>query len=235
VDRPPLLEFRDVRKSYRTGDEAVHAVDGVSLTLEAGELVALYGPSGSGKSTLLRIAAAMEPPDSGAVFVNGRNVTTLSEKDAADYRMYVLGWINPRIDLLDGATALDNAAIKQVVALGSVRKARKSVAPLLEELGLGARLHHRAETLSMGERQRVMIARALSLDPKVVLADEPTGNLDSRRGREVLGLLRDATHARGMATVLVTHDEHAVAFADRVFSLQDGVLCNAGPEAVSAP
>ena len=232
MDRPPLLEFRDVRKSYRTGDEVVHAVDGLSLTMEAGELVALYGPSGSGKSTLLRIAAAMEPPDGGAVFVNGRDVTTLSEKDAADYRMYVLGWINPRIDLLDGATALDNAAIKQVVALGSVRKARKAVAPLLEELGLGARLHHRAETLSMGERQRVMIARALSLDPKVVLADEPTGNLDSRRGREVLALLRDATHARGMATVLVTHDEHAVAFADRVFSLQDGVLCDVGPEAV---
>jgi putative ABC transport system ATP-binding protein len=230
-----VLEFREVRKHYRSGNEVVRAVDGLSLTVEAGELVALYGPSGSGKSTLLRIAAGIEAPDSGRVFVGGREVTALSARDAADYRMYTLGWINQESDLLDGASALDNAAIKQMLATGSLRRARRAVAPLLDELGLGKRLTHRAETLSMGERQRVMIARALSLNPRVLLADEPTGSLDSRRSREVLARLQDATHTREIATVLVTHDEHAVAFADRVCRLQDGVLQDSGPDAVAAP
>jgi putative ABC transport system ATP-binding protein len=232
---PPLLEFRDVRKCYRTGDEAVRAVDGLSLTIERGQLVALYGPSGSGKSTLLRIAAAIEPPDSGTVLVDGRDVTSLSDRDASLYRLHVLGWINQQSDLIGGVTALDNAAIKPLAALGSMKRARRSVAPLLERLGLAGRLDHRAETLSMGERQRVMIARALALDPRVVLADEPTGNLDSRRSREVFELLREETHARGLATLLVTHDERATAYADRVYSLQDGVLVDFGPEAVPAP
>jgi putative ABC transport system ATP-binding protein len=230
-----VLEFREVRKHYRSGDEVVRAVDGLSLTVGAGELVALYGPSGSGKSTLLRIAAGIERPDGGQVFVDGREVTALSARDAADYRMYTLGWINQESDLLDGASALDNAAIKQMLATGSLRRARRAVEPLLEELGLGKRLTHRAETLSMGERQRVMIARALSLSPRVLLADEPTGSLDSRRSRDVLARLQDATHTREIATLLVTHDEHAVAFADRVCRLQDGVLHDAGPDAIAAP
>jgi putative ABC transport system ATP-binding protein len=229
-----MLEFREVRKHYRTGEEVVRAVDGLSLTVQDGELVALYGPSGSGKSTLLRIAAGIEPPDSGGVYVQGRDITALSDKDAAHYRMYVLGWINQESDLLDGASALDNAATKQLVALGSLRRARRSVTPLLQELGLGERLRHRADTLSIGERQRVMIARALSLDPQVVLADEPTGSLDSRRSHEVLGLLQKVTRQRRIATLLVTHDEHAVAYADKVYTLQDGVLHDAGPEVVPA-
>jgi putative ABC transport system ATP-binding protein len=230
-----VLEFRDVRKHYRTGEEVVRAVDGLSLTIKAGQMVALYGPSGSGKSTLLRIAAAIEPPDGGTVLADGRDVTSLSERDAAHYRLHVLGWINQQADLIGGVTALDNAAIKPLAALGSMRRARRSVTPLLERLGLGARLDHRAETLSTGERQRVMIARALAMDPRVVLADEPTGNLDSRRSREVFELLRDETHARGLATLLVTHDERAASYADAVHSLQDGVLADAGPEAALAP
>jgi putative ABC transport system ATP-binding protein len=230
-----VLEFREVRKHYRSGEEVVRAVDGLSLIVGAGELVALYGPSGSGKSTLLRIAAGIEKPDGGQVFVDGQEVTALSARDSADYRMYTLGWINQESDLLDGASALDNAAIKQMLATGSLRRARRAVAPLLDELGLGKRLTHRAETLSMGERQRVMIARALSLNPRVLLADEPTGSLDSRRSRDVLARLQDATHTRGIATLLVTHDEHAVAFADRVCRLQDGVLHDSGPDTVAAP
>jgi putative ABC transport system ATP-binding protein len=232
MKRPPLLEFREVRKHYRAGDEVVRAVDGASFTVDAGELVALYGPSGSGKTTLLRIAAGIERPDGGGVFVDGRDVTTLADKDAADYRMYVLGWISQESDLIDGASALDNAATKQLVAARSLRRARRAVAPLLEELGLGHCLAHRAETLSMGERQRVMIARALSLDPQVVLADEPTGSLDTRRSHDVLNLLREATHARRMATLLVTHDEHAIAYADKAYALQDGVVHASGPQAV---
>ena len=235
VDGTPLLEFRDVRKRYRSGHEFVRAVDGLSLSVQAGELVALFGPSGSGKSTVLRIAAGIEPPDSGAVYVEGREVSAFSPKDAARYRMHMLGFINQESDLLDGATALDNAATKLVVATGSWRRARRSVVPLLEGLGLGARLEHRAETLSTGERQRVMIARALSLNPRLLLADEPTGSLDSSRSREVLALLQRETHARGMATVLVTHDLHAVSYADKVYTLQDGMLQDHGPDLVPAP
>jgi putative ABC transport system ATP-binding protein len=233
--RPPLLEIRDVRKHYSVGDGLVRAVDGLSLAIEPGQLVALYGPSGSGKSTLLRIAAAIEPPDSGAVYAEGRDVTRLSERDAAAYRLYTLGWVSQHSELIGGVTALDNAAMKLLAARGSIRRARRAITPLLERLGLSERLNQRAETLSMGERQRVTIARALSLEPKIVLADEPTGNLDSRRSREVLQLLADETHTRGMATLLVTHDAEAAAYADLVYTLQDGVLHDSGPEAVVTP
>jgi putative ABC transport system ATP-binding protein len=225
-----LVEFRAVSKHYMSGDETVRAVDGLTLDIEEGEFVALYGPSGSGKSTLLRLAAGVEPPDGGSVHVDGRDVGRLSERDAAAYRLRVLGWIKQDAQLIGGATALDNAALKQLVALRSLRRARRAVTPLLEELGLGGRLEHRAETLSTGERQRVMIARALSLGPRVMLADEPTGNLDGRRSQDVLRLLQEATHERGMATLLVTHDEHAIAYADSVYTLHDGVLHNSGPE-----
>lgn len=218
------LEFRDVRRHFRTDGELIRAVDGVSLSVEAGELVVVYGPSGAGKSTLLRMAAGIESPDSGEICVDGRDVTRLSPKDGSDYRMYTLGWIGQESDLLDGATALDNAAMKLMLARRSLRRARREAVPLLRKLGLEGRLKSRAETLSLGERQRVMIARALSLQPRVILADEPTGSLDSRRSRDVLALLRDETHERGCSTVVVTHDEHAAEVADRVFTLLDGLL-----------
>jgi putative ABC transport system ATP-binding protein len=229
-----VLEFRDVRKYYRAAGEVVRAVDGVALTVEAGQLMALYGPSGSGKSTLLRIAGAMEPPDGGAVLVDGCDVTSLSDRDAAHYRLHVLGWVSQQADLPGGLTALDNAAIKQLAALGNMRRARQHVAPLLRRLGMTERMHHRTRTLSMGERQRVLLARALSMDPQVVLADEPTGNLDSRRSREVFELLREETHTRKIATLLVTHDERAAAYADKVYTLEDGALRDPGCPADAA-
>ena len=226
-----LLEFRNVRKTYVLGNDHVRAVDGVSLAIDAGEVVALYGPSGSGKSTLLRIAAAIDPPDEGMVLVDGQDVTRLAPKAAAAYRMHMLGWIHQDAQLDEGATVLENAAIKHLVASRSVREGHRQVIPLLDELGLSERLDHRAETLSSGERQRVMIAQALSLEPRVLLADEPTGNLNSRLGEEVLTLLREQTRRRSMATVLVTHDERAAAFADRVYALRDGVLHDVDREA----
>jgi putative ABC transport system ATP-binding protein len=221
---PPRLEFRDVRRHFEVGDEVVRAVDGVSLRIEAGEMVALYGPSGSGKSTLLSIAAALERPDGGGVFVKGVDVTELSEREASLYRMHVLGWVGQESDLIDGASAVENAAFKMVSAGRQVLQARREAASLLKAVGFGQRLDQRAETLSMGERQRVMIARALSMDPQVVLADEPTGNLDSRRTHEILDLLRATTHDRQMATLVVTHDAQAQEYADRVYTLRDGVL-----------
>jgi putative ABC transport system ATP-binding protein len=220
------LEFRDVVKHYRTGQDVVRAVDGVSLRIGPGELVALFGPSGSGKSTLLMIAAAVLAPDAGGVFVGGRDVTALSSRDAADYRMRELGFITQDIELLDGASAVTNAALKLYGMGMRTREADRRVAKMLEQVGLGARLKHRPAQLSLGERQRVMIVRALSTDPRVVLADEPTGALDSERTTEVLGLLRSVTTERGIATLLVTHDQEAARYADRVYTLRDGQLAH---------
>lgn len=225
----PALAFDEVVKHYRIADETVRAADGVTLDVAAGELVALFGPSGSGKSTLLSIAAGLLVPDSGRVLVGGRDVTRLSAREAAEYRKRELGFITQDVELLGGASAITNAALK-LYGLGMKRRdADRRVALMLERLGLGARLNHRPHQLSMGERQRVMIVRALSTDPVVVLADEPTGALDSERTATVLQLLRDATDERGIATVLVTHDAAAATYADRVFTLRDGRLTDAVP------
>jgi putative ABC transport system ATP-binding protein len=220
-----VLELRELVKHYPAGDGGVvRAVDGVSLSVGSGELVALYGPSGSGKTTLLMMCAGVLEPDRGEVLVAGREVTRLSGGDVARYRMHELGFIRQSLELIPGASALDNAAVKLMGKPMSPRKARRAVVPLLERLGLGDRLQQRADRLSMGERQRVMIARALSNDPKLVLADEPTGSLDSERGGEVLGLLSDLCRDREMAVLLVTHDPEAAAYADRVQTLRDGEL-----------
>ncbi|MCW3002179.1 MAG: transporter related protein [Conexibacter sp.] len=229
------LEFRDVVKEYRTGPETVRAVNGVSLRIEPGELIALFGPSGSGKSTLLMIAAAVLAPDSGGIYVNGRDVTTLSSREAAAYRMRELGFISQAIDLLAGADAVTNAALKLYGMGMRVGPANRRVAKMLEAVGLGARLKHRPYELSMGERQRVMIVRALSTEPRVVLADEPTGALDSERTTEVLELLRTVTTERQIATLLVTHDPQAAPYADRVYTLRDGTLARSEHHAMPAP
>ena len=201
----------------------MRAVDGVSLRIAAGELVALYGPSGSGKTTLLMLIAALLRPDSGAVIVDGREISALSDDDRARYRLRELGYVDQAFDLLPGGTVVQNAAMKLWLTEGA-RRAERTVEPLLVRLGLGERLRHRPDELSMGERQRVMIARALSTEPKLVLADEPTGSLDSQRGREVLELLSEICRERGAAVLLVTHDPQATRFADRVLALRDGRL-----------
>lgn len=218
------LVFRGVSKSYESGDETVVALDGLDLEIERGQMVALFGPSGSGKSTLLKIAAAVLTPNHGEVLVDGRDVTKLGPREAAEFRLRTLGWVKQEVNLIGGASAQDNAALKLLMTTKNLRAARRGVSPLLEQMGLTGRARNRAETLSVGERQRVMIARALSLDPTVVLADEPTGSLDARRSREVLALLRDITHERGVATLMATHDERAVSFADSAYVLEDGNL-----------
>jgi len=219
-----MLELRAVRKHFAApGGEVVRAVDGVSLTIERGELVALYGPSGSGKSTLLKIVAALLAPDAGNVIVDGREITALGKRDASDYRRCEVGFVRQTPSLVPGASALDNAAFKLLGDM-SRREARREVRPLLVRLGLGERLRHRPEQLSGGEQQRVLIARALSNTPAILLADEPTGNLDSRRSRDVLELLRELTHEHQVAALLVTHDPQAAAFADRALELRDGEL-----------
>ena len=219
-----MLELRDLVKHYpAVGGETVRAVDGVSLQVAPGEMVALYGPSGSGKTTLLLMVATLLEPTAGAVLIGGRDVSSLSEREASHFRLSELGFIRQNFDLLPGVTAIDNAILKLLKRM-RWRDAQREITPLLERLGLGERLRHRAETLSMGERQRVMIARALSTAPRLLLADEPTGSLDSQRGREVLELLRELCRERGVAVVLVSHDPMAAHYADRVLALHDGRL-----------
>lgn len=226
---PSVLEVRDLVKLYRIGEEdPIRAVDGVSMSVQTGEFVALYGPSGSGKTTLLELIAGLRSPDSGSVRVAGREVTTMSRRESDEYRLRQLGVIGQPQSLLPGARAIDNASLK--LWLSSARRAKSTITPLLEQLGLGGRLEHRTEQLSMGERQRVLIARALAMKPKLVLADEPTGSLDTQRTREVLALLRDLCVQRGMVLVLATHDPQAAAFANHVYELRDGRLGRYVPE-----
>ena len=230
-----MLELRDLVKHYpAVGGDPVRAVDGVSLSVAAGEMVALYGPSGSGKTTLLLMVAALLEPTSGSVLVNGRDISSLSEREASNFRLSEMGFVRQNFDLLPGVTAIDNAVLK-LLKHTRWREAHSQIQPLLERLGLGERLNHRAETLSMGERQRVMIARALSSEPKLLLADEPTGSLDSQRSLEVLELLRELCREREVAVVLVSHDPQAAAYADRVLALRDGKLTGYDPEQGFAP
>jgi len=219
------LALESVVKHYASGGgEVVHAVDGVSLRLEAGEMVALYGPSGSGKTTLLMLAAALMSPDRGSVRFDGREIGKLRDDEAADFRLRDVGVVFQHFELMRGVPAVENAAIKLLAEPISLGEARRRAAPWLERVGLGERLEAMPEQLSGGERQRVAIARALANEPRLILADEPTGSLDTQRGLEVLELLRDISHERGVPVLVVTHDPQAAHVADRVHTLRDGRL-----------
>jgi putative ABC transport system ATP-binding protein len=220
------LELREVVKHYSSGIETVKAVDGVSLTVAGGEFVALYGPSGSGKTTLLMLAAGLVTPDSGSVSFDGRVLRELSERDSALYRRRDVGFIFQAFHLMPHTSALDNATIKLTGDGCTLREGRRRALPWLERVGLGARVEHTPEQLSMGERQRIAIARALANEPRLLLADEPTGNLDSKRGREILELMRDICHERGIPGLLVTHDLDATTLVDRVHTLRDGHMAD---------
>lgn len=231
-----MLELQRVVKHYPSnGGEVVRAVDSVTMSVASGEFAALYGPSGSGKTSLLLMVAALLAPDSGQVLVEGRAVSELSARDGARYRRLQLGFVRQSLDLLPGVPAIDNAALKLFDNRVGVREAHRRVTPMLNRLGLGDRLHHLAEELSMGERQRVLIARALSTRPKLVLADEPTGSLDTQRSREVLTLLSEICREDGVAMLLVTHDPQAAAIADRVHTLRDGRLMDYEPDSGLVP
>lgn len=218
------LQLREVSKLYVSAGETVHAVERVSLDVGPGEFVALYGPSGSGKTTLLLLAAAIMQPDEGRVVFDGREVSNLSERASARYRREQTGVVFQSFHLKSGASALENAAMK-LFALGMrLGDAADIARPWLERVGLGERTEHTPAEMSMGERQRVAIARALANSPRLLLADEPTGNLDSKRSREILGMLADIVHERQIPALLATHDPQATAFVDRVYTMRDGRL-----------
>jgi putative ABC transport system ATP-binding protein len=220
------LELRDVVKHYVSGGETVRAVDGVSLRISPGEFVALYGPSGSGKTTLLLLAAGLSAPDRGSVLFDERDLSSMSAAQGDSFRLRDVGFVFQSFHLVAGASALSNAALKLLADGFTLREAKRQALPWLERVGLGKRVEHTPERLSMGERQRVAIARALVNEPRLLLADEPTGNLDSKRSAEILGLLRDVCHEREIPGLIVTHDPQAMGFVDCVHTLRDGRLAD---------
>jgi putative ABC transport system ATP-binding protein len=219
-----MLELEQVVKSYHGASEDVRAVDRVDLQLHAGEMVALHGPSGSGKTTLLLLAAALLEPEAGTIRFQGGDLASLSDAQRSDYLLRDVGFVYQHFRLMPRVSAVENASRKLLMSGVGMREAQARAAPWLERVGLGERLHSPPEKLSGGERQRVAIARVLAAEPTLILADEPTGNLDSARSREVVELLRSIARERQAAVLLVTHDLDAAALADRSCTLHDGKL-----------
>jgi putative ABC transport system ATP-binding protein len=216
------VALRDVRKVYGRGDGAVVALDGISVQLPVGSFTAVMGPSGSGKSTFLNVAAGLDRPDAGAVTLGDTDLGRLSERRLTVLRRARIGFVFQAFNLLPSLTVAENIALP--MRLDGHRLRRAAVREVAARVGLDKRLRHRPSQLSGGQQQRVAIARALVTGPEVVFADEPTGALDSRTGREVLALLREIVDADGRTVVMVTHDPAAAAWADRVILLADGRL-----------
>ncbi len=219
-----MLELEEVVKRYRSGGEDVRAIDGVSLQLHAGEMLALQGPSGSGKSTLLLLAAAALRADAGRVSYRGQDLADLSEKESAEYRLAEIGLVAQNTHLMARVSALENAATKLLLGGVALGEARERAMGWLGRVGMASRAGRTPEELSGGERQRVAIARALAGKPKLILADEPTANLDSERSAQIVSLLLELARENGKAVLLATHDPEAAGAADRVLALRDGRL-----------
>ncbi len=217
-----VLELRDISKTFGRGETAVVAVDGVDLSVRAGEVVLLMGPSGSGKTTLLTIAGGLLHPTSGSVAVAGRELTALDDNALARVRREVIGFIFQSFNLLTNLTAWENVGLPAQLGGVPAREVRSRSLALLDRFGLAKRAGFRPDQLSGGEKQRVSVARALVNDPPLILADEPTANLDSRRGHEVMRLLHGIAHDERRAVVIVSHDARIREFADRVLWLEDG-------------
>jgi putative ABC transport system ATP-binding protein len=216
-----LVDLEDVKRVYATGDVEVRALDGVSLTIDDGEFVAVMGPSGSGKSTLMNILGCLDRPTSGRYHLAGREVSRLSKVELAEVRNRVLGFVFQSFNLLPRTTALENVELPLLYQGTPARERRKRSVESLERVGLGARMGHTPNQLSGGQQQRVAIARALVTRPRVILADEPTGNLDSRTSLEVMALFQELG-VQGITVILVTHEPEVAEFASRVVVVKDG-------------
>lgn len=221
-DPQPIIHAIDVHKSYRLGDRSIDALRGATLAIDSPGFYAIMGPSGSGKSTLLHLLAALDTPDSGEVHVAGRRIDTLSEKELTLFRRREIGVVFQQFNLIPTMTARQNVELPGLLARESPKFLADRSRELMEALGVWKRADHRPDALSGGEQQRVAIARSLLFSPKVLLADEPTGALDSRTGHELLDHLRSASRELGQTIVMVTHDPNAAAYADRAVILSDG-------------
>ncbi|MGD9093651.1 MAG: ABC transporter ATP-binding protein/permease, partial [Anaerolineales bacterium] len=220
------IQLLDVWRQYQLGSVEVDALKNINLEIDQGDFVALVGPSGSGKSTLLNLLGGLDHPSSGEINVQGISLHTASEEELTRHRRHNVGFIFQTFNLLPTLTALENVALPLMLDGVGLAERDKRAIELLQRVGLGHRLEHRPTELSGGEQQRAAIARALVNDPQLILADEPTGNLDSSTGAEVMGLLRELNTERGVTLIIVTHDPEVAAFADRIVHLRDGEICD---------
>ena len=226
----PIVAISHLSKSYRRGDQVVPVLHDLSLTIAAGEFIALMGPSGSGKSTLLNLIAGIDKPDAGELLVDGEDITRLPESDLADWRASHVGFIFQFYNLMPVLDAFENVELPLMLTSLTKRERRERVETALALVALSDRMEHYPNELSGGQQQRVAIARALITDPTIIVADEPTGDLDRKSAEEILGLLRRLNAEMGKTIIMVTHDWHAVESARRVVHLEKGELVDA-PEA----
>ncbi len=232
MSAPPVVAVEGVSKIYSTGDVEVRALDGVGFTIERGAFVAIMGPSGSGKSTLMNLIGCLDRPSHGRLLIDGTDISALSSDALATIRRRTIGFVFQTFHLLPRLTAVDNVAMPLSYTGAPVGERRKRATALLAAVGLDDRARHFPPQLSGGQKQRVAIARALVADPAMVLADEPTGALDTRTGREILALLQ-SLNAKGRTIVVVTHDEEVARHAGRILRFRDGRLV--GDETIEAP
>ena len=220
----PIIQLRNVWKTYKMGDNIVHALRGINLDVMPGEFLAIQGPSGSGKSTAMNLVGCLDVPSRGEIYLDGQNIAKMSESNLATIRGRKIGFIFQKFNLIETLTAFENAVLPMTFQGIPEDERNKKAKQLLEQFGLGDRMHHKPGELSGGQQQRVAIARSLAVDPPVILADEPTGNLDSKTGKEVMEFLRELHKHKDKTIVLVTHDDVLARFADRVEYLKDGVI-----------
>ena len=219
----PLITIKDLGRKYVIGAETIHALKSVSLTINKGEFVALMGPSGSGKSTLMNLLGCLDTPTKGEYILNGINVSQMTDSELAEVRNKEIGFVFQTFNLLPRSSAQDNVALPLIYA-GVKKKERDTRSVLaLENVGLGNRVHHKPNELSGGQRQRVAVARALINNPSIILADEPTGNLDTKTSYEIMDLF-DQLHKKGNTIVMVTHEDDIAQYAHRIIRLRDGVV-----------
>jgi len=219
-----ILEAKEVEKTYRMGKVLVSALQQITLDIEQGEFVAIFGPSGSGKSTLLHVLGGLDRPDRGSIYIDGINLSTLNDAKLAEVRLKKIGFVFQFFNLLPRLTALRNVELPLTLADVPEKESVQKATEMLELVGLKDRISHRPTELSGGEQQRVAIARALINDPKIVLADEPTGNLDTTTGWEIVRLMKRLNEEKGQTFVVVTHDQSVAETAHRMIHLKDGVI-----------
>ncbi|MDP5100259.1 MAG: ABC transporter ATP-binding protein [Nonlabens sp.] len=218
-----VIEVRNIIRDFKLGTETVHVLKGIDLDIKRGDYVALMGPSGSGKSTFMNLLGCLDTPTSGSYKLNGIDVSSLSDDALADIRNTEIGFVFQTFNLLPRTTALDNVALPMIYAGKSKKDRNARATEVLISVGLGDRMDHQPNQLSGGQRQRVAVGRALVNNPSIILADEPTGNLDSKTGVEIMALF-DQIHKEGNTVILVTHEEEIAAHAHRVIRLRDGVV-----------
>jgi putative ABC transport system ATP-binding protein len=218
-----LITINEIGRKYVIGTEVIHALKSVSLSINKGEFVALMGPSGSGKSTLMNILGCLDTPSKGEYILNGINVSQMSDNDLAEVRNKEIGFVFQTFNLLPRSTSLDNVALPLIYAGASKKERDARATKALENVGLGNRITHKPNELSGGQRQRVAVARALINNPSIILADEPTGNLDTKTSIEIMGLLEEI-HSKGNTIILVTHEEDIAQHAHRIVRMRDGLI-----------